>query len=129
MELDNEVIRDLLRDARDGGKDTALGLSGLRVLEALRAALAGQVPIQPVHGPVGKYTLWEVGHGLVTVDIDDLRVCFYIDDGFLDYCEWAVDKAGQRGNFERWSELGTEPVAQLSQDDQKRLLVMIEAAD
>jgi hypothetical protein len=84
--------------------------------------------VRRVEGPVGKFTVWEIGHGLVTVDIDDLQVCFYIDDGQLDYAEWAVDLAGQRGEFSEWYDLGTEPVAQLDEVDQERLRKLIEAA-
>ena len=103
-------------------------LSGFRVLKAFRAALDGRVKVRRVDGPAGLFSVWELGHGVVTVDIDELRVCFYIDDGFLDYCEWAEDHAGQRGEFSGWFDSGTEPVAQLSLADQERLRQLIESA-
>ncbi len=97
------------------------GLSGDRVLEACRAVLDGRAMVRRVDGPVGEYTVWQMGHGLLTVDIEDLRICFYIDDGQPDYCEWAEDRAGQRGDFSTWYDLGTEPIARLSEVDQEQL--------
>lgn len=105
-----------------------VGLSGERVLRAFRAVLDGSVLVRRVEGPVGKFTVWEIGHGLITVDIDDLRICFYIDDGLLDYCEWAEDLDGHRGEFRAWDDSGTEPVARLSEVDQKQLRKLIETA-
>lgn len=115
-------------DDFQGAQMMLVELSAQRVLEACKAALEGRAMIRQVDGPVGEFTVWEVGHGLIKVDIEDLRICFYIDDGQLDYCEWAEDRGGLRGEFDHWYDLGTEPVAQLSEVDQEQLRKLIEAA-
>jgi hypothetical protein len=100
-------------------------LSGERVLQALRRALEGLVVVRladPVIKPADLYC------GVVVFAIDGLRVAFYIDCGDLDYCDFAEDEAGQRGEFDSWYDRGEEPVAMLDQSDQNRLMNILLAA-
>jgi hypothetical protein len=102
-----------------------MGLSGLRVLRALRRALDGLVVVrlaEPVIKPADLYC------GVAVFAIDGLKVAFYFDCGDLDYCEWAEDEDGQRGDFDGWYDRGEEPVALLDEAEQNRLMnLLVEA--
>lgn len=100
-------------------------LGGGAVLERIRAVLDGQVPVwlaDPAISAKG------VDHGVVAFDLAGMQVAFYFDCGDLDYCQWAEDRGGQRGEFDRWYDLGTEPVAMLDEADQERLRELLVAA-
>lgn len=101
------------------------GLSGEIVLERIRGALDGQVPVwlaDPAISAKG------VENGIVAFDQAGMQVAFYFDGGDLDYCQWAEDRGGQRGEFDHWYDLGTEPVAMLDEADQERLRGLLVAA-
>jgi hypothetical protein len=96
----------------------SMGLGGLRVLQALRRALEGLVTVRLADPSISAR---DVYCGIVAFSLDGLRVAFYFDCADLDYCEWAEDGAGQRGEFDGWFDQGEEPVAMLDEVDQERL--------
>lgn len=100
-------------------------LSGQRVLQALRGALDGNLKVRLADPAISAS---DVYCGLVVFVLDGLRVAFYFDCSDLDYCEWAEDEAGHRGELDSWFDQGEEPVAMLDEVDQERLRQLLVAA-
>lgn len=90
-------------------------LTASEVYEVLRGAAVASRSMQRI-----TEESWnEIYCGLMTIDVDDWRITFFIDCGDLDYCDSCVSVDGRRYDFSAKDDF--DPVALLSPDEHLQL--------
>lgn len=90
-------------------------LSAQEVYQVLRDALKGIRSMRRI-----TEESWNVIYcGLMTIDVDDWRITFFIDCGDLDYCDSCISADGRRYNFSAKDDF--DPVGLLSPDEHHQL--------